>query len=127
MEPNEKVSPEQKEDSEMDIPEKTVGKVIVLSISGRLNASVANDVERKLNSLISSDQVRLVMELGQLEYISSSGLRVLLAALKRVKKEGGDIRLASLQTYVKEVFDIAGFIPLFRIFDKEGDAVESFE
>lgn len=111
----------------MEISEKNVGNVNVIFLSGRLDAYAANDVERKLNSLIAAEQVHLVVDLERLQYISSSGLRVLLAAIKKVKKEQGDIRLACLQPYVREVFDIAGFTQLFQIFDKEEDAVSSFK
>jgi len=111
----------------MEISTKTAGDVNVISLSGRLDAYAANDVERELDSLITAGQVCLVVDLSHLEYISSSGLRVLLAGIKRVKKEQGDIRLASLQPYVKEVFDIAGFTQLFQMFDKEEEAVKSFK
>ena len=69
----------------------------------------------------------LVVDLSCLEYISSSGLKVSLAGIKKARKEQGDIRLACLQPYVKEVFDIAGFTQLFQMFDKEEDAVDSFK
>ena len=111
----------------MEISTKPAGNVNVIYLSGRLDAYAANDVEKELDSLIASQQVYLVVNLGGLEYISSSGLRVLLAGIKRVKKEQGDIRLACLQPYVKEVFDIAGFTQLFQMFDKEEDAVKSFQ
>ena len=118
---------QQKEGSKMEISTKTAGDVNVIYLSGRLDAYAANDVERKLDSLITAGQVWLVVDLSRLEYISSSGLRVLLAGIKKVKKEQGDIRLACLQPYVKEVFDIAGFTQLFQMFDKEEDAVNSFK
>lgn len=110
----------------MEILEQKIGKVNIISLSGRLDAYSANDLERKLDSLIDADQVQLVVNLGQLEYISSSGLRVLLAALKKVRKQQGDIKLACLKPYIKEVFDIAGFTQLFTIFDAEEAAVSSF-
>ena len=110
----------------MEILERTVGDVSVVSLSGRLDAYSANEVERKLNTLIDAAQVRLVISLEKLEYISSSGLRVFLAELKKVGKQQGDIRLACLKPYIKEVFDISGFTQLFKIFDKEDDAVNSF-
>ena len=110
----------------MEILEKRIGNVNILSLSGRLDAYSANDVERKLDSLIAAEQVRLVVNLEQLEYISSSGLRVLLAALKKARKQQGDIRLACLKPYIQEVFDIAGFTQLFSIFDTEEAAVDSF-
>jgi anti-sigma B factor antagonist len=111
----------------MDIPGKSIGNVDIISLSGRLDAYAANDVERKLDSLCTIAKANLVVNLKSLEYISSSGLRVLLAALKRVRKQQGDIRLACLQPYVREVFDIAGFTQLFKMFDKEEEAVDSFK
>lgn len=111
----------------MDISEKRIGDVTVISLSGRLDAYSANEVEKKLDSLIDAAQVRLVISLEKLEYISSSGLRVSLAALKKVKKQQGDIKLACLKPYIKEVFDIAGFTPLFNMFDTEEAAVNSFK
>ena len=110
----------------MEILEKRIGNVNILSLGGSLDAYSANDVERKLDSLIAAEQVRLVVNLEQLEYISSSGLRVLLAALKKARKQQGDIRLACLKPYIQEVFDIAGFTQLFSIFDTEEAAVDSF-
>ncbi len=110
----------------MEISERTVGDVSVVSLSGRLDAYSANELERKLNTLIDAAQVRLVISLEKLEYISSSGLRVFLAELKKVGKQQGDIRLACLKPYIREVFDISGFTQLFKIFDKEEAAVNSF-
>jgi anti-sigma B factor antagonist len=111
----------------VDISEKRIGDVNVISLSGRLDAYSANEVEKKLDSLIDAAQVRLVISLEKLEYISSSGLRVSLAALKKVKKQQGDIKLACLKPYIKEVFDIAGFTQLFNMFDTEEAAVNSFK
>jgi anti-sigma B factor antagonist len=110
----------------MDIVEKKMGKVNVLSLSGRLDAYSAGEIEKKLDSLIEGGQPNLVMDLEKLEYISSSGLRVFLSALKKVKKQQGDIKLACMKPFIKEVFDIAGFTQLFNIFDTQEAAVGGF-
>ena len=110
----------------MEISERKMADVNIISLCGRLDAYSANDIERKLDSLIDAGQVHLVVSLEKLEYISSSGLRVMLAALKKVRKQQGDIKLACLKSYIKEVFDIAGFTQLFNIFDTEEVAVDSF-
>ncbi|MFC2019222.1 STAS domain-containing protein [Chloroflexota bacterium] len=110
----------------MEILEKKIGDVYLLSIGGNLDAYSVNDVESKLNSLIDAGHVRLVVSLDKLEYISSSGLRVLLVTLKKVRKQQGDIRLACLKSNIKEVFDISGFIQLFNISDTEETAIDSF-
>jgi anti-sigma B factor antagonist len=110
----------------MDIEEKKLDNVNVLSLSGRLDAYSATEVEKKLDSLLDAGQPRLVIDLEKLEYISSSGLRVFLAALKKAKKLEGDIKLAGMKPFIKEVFDIAGFSQLFNIFDTREAAVSSF-
>ncbi len=110
----------------MEILEKEIGNVYLISIGGNLDAYSVNDVESKLNSLIDSGHVRLVVSLDKLEYISSSGLRVLLVTLKKVRKQQGDIRLACLKSNIKEVFDISGFTQLFNILDTDETAIDSF-
>ena len=110
----------------MEILETKTGDICILSLTGRLDAYYANELEKKLGSLIDAGQVRLVINLEKLEYISSSGLRVLLAALKKVKSSQGDIKLASLKPFIKEVFDISGFTGLFNIFDTQEAAISGF-
>lgn len=110
----------------MEIGENKAGNVDIIYLAGRLDAYAATEVEKKINTATDEAQVNLVVSMEKLEYISSSGLRVLLAALKKVRKQQGDIRLAGLQSYVKEVFDIAGFTQLFKMFEKEDDAVKSY-
>ena len=111
----------------MDIQDKRTGDVSIVILSGRLDAYGANDLERNLDSLINAGRVQLVINLEKLEYISSSGLRVFLAALKQAKKQQGDIKLACPKPYIVEIFDIAGFTQLFNMFDTEEAAVKSFE
>lgn len=110
----------------MDILDKKKGDIVIVSLAGRLDAYGANDVEKKLDLFIDSGQVKLVINLENLEYISSSGLRVFLAALKKVRKQQGDMKLADLKPFIKEIFDIAGFTQLFNILDNEEAAVNSF-
>ena len=65
---------------------------------------------------------RLLIELSQLEYISSAGLRVLLVVAKRIQQKGGKVVLCALVPNVKEVFEISGFSSIFKIFDNTADA-----
>ena len=110
----------------MEIIEKKIGGVSIVALGGRLDAYVSGDVEQKLNALVDADEVCLVVSLAGLDYISSSGLRVLLASLKKVRKRDGDIKLASMKPHIKEVFDVAGFSQLFSIYDLEDVAVQAF-
>lgn len=109
----------------MEIKEKSAGNVKILALDGRLDAYSSNEVERSINTLIDGGCVQIVVNFDGVDYISSSGLRVMLASLKRLKKAQGDLILACLKPYVKEVFDIAGFTQLFEICDREEEAVRS--
>jgi len=107
----------------MEIEEKDAGRVKILRLTGRLDAYSANEVEKSITGLIDGGCVRIVVNLEGVEYISSSGLRVILAALKQLRKLKGELSLACLRPYVKEIFDIAGFTQLFTIYDREAEAV----
>jgi anti-sigma B factor antagonist len=62
----------------------------------------------------------------KLQYISSAGLRILLAAAKQLKAADGELRICDLNEVVKEVFDISGFSTIFKIFENETEALDSF-
>ena len=66
------------------------------------------------------------MNLEKLNYISSAGLRVLLAAAKKLRTTGGELRICSLSELVAEVFDISGFDMILPISATETDALEGF-
>jgi anti-sigma B factor antagonist len=110
----------------MEIIGKKIGSVSIVSLGGRLDAYASSELEQKLNALVEADEVCLVVSLEKLDYISSSGLRVLLASLKNVRKREGDIKLACMKPYIKEVFDAAGFSQLFSIYDLEDVAIQAF-
>ncbi|MBE0478262.1 STAS domain-containing protein [Candidatus Aerophobetes bacterium] len=110
----------------MNITQKQEGGIDIFSLNGRFDAHCAADVEEKLNDAISRGARKLLLNLEGTEYISSAGLRVLLAIAKKLKKEGGQIKLCSLQPYVQEVFDVAGFTQIFTICKNLEEAVGDF-
>lgn len=111
----------------MEIGKKSVDNVEVIYLEGRLDAYSSNQVDETINSLIEDGKIKIVVNFEETEYISSSGLRVMLASLKRLKKIDGNIKLACLKPYVLEVFEIAGFTQLFDIYESEDEAVDSFQ
>lgn len=111
---------------EMEISGKTMNNVEIVYINGRLDAYNSNLVEKELNELIDSGKIKIVADLSGVEYISSSGLRVMLSSLKKLNTLGGTLKLSSLQPYVMEVFEIAGFTKLFQIYSDEKEASQSF-
>jgi anti-sigma B factor antagonist len=110
----------------MQINERATDGLTVIALQGDLDAAAAPSVEGQLQALIKEGQTRLVVDLNGVAYIASAGLRVLLAALKAARNSGGDLRLVGLQPAVKEVFDMAGFTRLFKVYADVETAVASF-
>ena len=77
-------------------------------------------------SAISDGSKNMVVDFKDLDYISSAGLRVILKATKAIKREDGRIMLCSMQDYVKEVFEIAGFDSFLPIVATLDDALKAF-
>jgi anti-anti-sigma factor len=89
---------------------------------GRLDAVTVPLLEAAIDDQFSTGHVRLVINLAEVSYISSSGLRALLSARRRAQAEGGDVVLCAMNDRVREVFEMIGFNNLFRIFRTPAEA-----
>jgi len=107
----------------MEINTRKKDNVLVISLKGRLDAVTAPDFDKKLESLLSEGEDALIINFSELKYISSAGLRSILASAKQLKANGGRMLLAELRSPVKEVFEISGFYSIFQIFESEADAL----
>lgn len=94
-----------------------------MAITGRLDALTAPEAEVVLNRAVDEDASRLVINLGGLEYISSAGLRVLVATGKRVARENGKMVLCELHDGVREVFEISGLLFVLTVAATEAMAM----
>ncbi|MCF6177207.1 MAG: STAS domain-containing protein [Victivallaceae bacterium] len=103
----------------------TVHKDIMqLSFEGHLDAATAVDADSEFTRVIDEGNIKLLVDLSKLDYISSAGLRILLVAAKQLQQKGGKIILCSMTAGVKEVFEISGFSSIFKIFSTVDDALE---
>lgn len=89
--------------------------VCILALSGRLDTETAADVELALQDLLAAGEKRFLVDLSGIGYVSSAGLRVLLALAKKLGGAKDSLRLCGLNASVKQVFDVAGFSKLFAI------------
>ena len=109
----------------MEITEERRENILILRVIGRLDASTSKTMEERLLSIIDSGEGRLVIELSQLDYISSAGLRVFLLAAKRMGNTNGRMILCSLKNAVKQVFDIAGFSSFLNLAASTEEAISN--
>lgn len=101
----------------MTIETKTTPQAVVLTISGRMDAVTTPEYEKALAPLIAEGAKNFVIDFKELEYISSAGLRALLATAKQLKGAGGSLHFAHVTGTVKEVFEISGFGSIFPLHD----------
>jgi anti-anti-sigma factor len=88
----------------------------VVSPAGRLDSATSLWLERTLEAQLSSGKTWLYVDMTGVEYIASSGLKVLVAAWRRARQGGGDVVLSGLQPRLIEIFEMVGFDLLFQVF-----------
>lgn len=111
----------------MEITTKPLKRVDLVTVSGRIDSATAPELERALKAITDGQRFRIVVDMGGMTYISSAGLRTLIAALKRCKRwNRGDLRLANMPPRIVEVFELAGLTPLFKVYLDAVEAVGSF-
>jgi anti-sigma B factor antagonist len=111
----------------MTIIQEEKNGIIELKISGRLDAVSAVEADKDFSRVIEAGHERLLVNLVNLDYISSAGLRVLLVVAKRIQQNGGKVVLCTLSSNVKEVFEISGFSSIFKIFPTGEEAIKFLE
>lgn len=97
----------------MEINVKAQGSELEVSVAGRLDTTTAPKLEAELNNVMSGITA-LTLDFAELEYISSAGLRVLLAAQKAMNKQGTMV-IRNVNETIMEVFEITGFIDILQI------------
>jgi anti-sigma B factor antagonist len=97
--------------------------VRILALSGRLDTETAADVELALQDLLAAGERRYLVDLAGIGYVSSAGLRVLLALAKKLDGGKGELKLCGLNASVRQVFDMTGFSKLFAIFPNRDAAL----
>ena len=98
----------------------------IIRISGRIDPLTSSRLEEQLNQVIAAGSFRLIANLQEVNFISSSGLRVFLSVLKKVKAQNGDLKICCLDANVQKIFKIAGFVSLSDIVETEEEAIQKF-
>ena len=98
----------------MTIKKQKTGEKLEVQVAGRLDTTTAPDLEAELKS--SLDGIKdLTLDFSELDYISSAGLRVLLAAQKQMQKQKAEMVVVNVNEIIMEVFEITGFVDIITI------------
>ena len=88
----------------------------IVKLEGRLDISNSSQFEQDCMKWIEQGQRKFILDLAALEYISSAGLRSILAATKKLKAQNGSLALCSLSGLVEEVVTVSGFDNILQVF-----------
>ena len=108
---------------EIDLKIRENGKVKIIDIIGGLNTNTSSSVDEELNKIISEGYIYILVNGEKLDFIASSGLRVIMAASNKLRSAKGEIKLCELNSTVKNVFIMSSLEKIFGIFDTEDEAI----
>lgn len=109
----------------MEITTRDEGDTKVVMLNGKLDTNTTPTAESEITALLDAGVNKLLINFEQLSYISSSGLRLLLATAKRLKASGGDLRVCALNDMANEVFEVSGFSSILNVYASEADALSA--
>lgn len=111
----------------MEILHNELKRCDVIKIKGRIDSSTAPKFAEEVNEIVEAGRFRIVMDMEELDFISSAGLRVLIGTQKTCKRYNrGEVVLANVPETIMASLELAGFTPLFKIFDNAVSAVGNF-
>ena len=111
----------------MDIKINRIRKHVIVKLSGRLDITQSDEVESQLAKDVLSGEGDIIIDLGSISYISSSGIRIFVGMVRELNKQGRKLKLCSITPPVKKVFDVVELLDLFDVFDDEESAVASLD
>jgi anti-sigma B factor antagonist len=115
-------------DSKLQIDERETHGVIVLMLAGEM---LLDDGDllfgRRVNELVARERVKILVDLAAVTAIDSSGVGMMVAKLKDLRKHGGDLRLLRLTTQGHRLFNVLRLQTTFEVFDDEATALRSYE
>ena len=111
----------------MEISTKQYKHCDLLKVTGKVDSYTAPDLTKAIEALNGSGQYKIVLDMGELEYMSSAGFRALLIGQRTCKRYNrGEIVLADVPKRIMDALELTGFTPLFRTFEDVTAAVGSF-
>lgn len=110
----------------VDLKEETQGDILVLKMSGRLDAVSSPIVERKIFDYINDGVHKLLLDFSGVDYLSSAGMRMLLSTTKKLKTLAGKLVVCCVTTNVMDVLKMSGFDHVLELTETEEDGLRKF-
>lgn len=111
----------------MNLNVKRVNNVVVVYLTGRLDVHLSAEIEKEINKIIQNESdTHILMNLNDVEYMSSSGLRIFVSTMRLLKEQKRLLKLCNMNSAVKKIFEVVELMDMFDIYDTEEEALKSF-
>jgi anti-anti-sigma factor len=108
----------------LNIGQTRAGSVCVVTLSGRIDNTNANEVMAELTRLIASGEKSILVDLGAVLYLTSAAFRALLVATDEAERKAAKFALCSLAAHVRELFEMCGLLEVFTIHNSREEALK---
>lgn len=102
------------------------GNITLVSVGGSLDAETSPKFDEKLKGEVKKGAVNIICNMSKLDYIASAGLGVLISINDTLTKKGGQLKMSSMNEKIKKIFKLLGFLNLFKSYDTDEEAINSF-
>lgn len=110
----------------MKIETRRVDDVLVVDLSGRLDSHTAGEAGDRIVNIAQGQDKRVLLNVENIEYMSSAGLRVILRGAKTLQVNSGELKICNARGIVRKALEASGFDSLLKIYDSEKEAISSF-
>ncbi len=101
--------------------------IAVIKVGGYIDTTTSAELEHALDSLLKAGMNRIIIDLGNVDYISSAGWGIFISEIKGIRERGGDLKLVRMIPDVYEVFELLEFHYILKAFDTLEEAVRDFD
>ena len=101
--------------------------VSIIRVGGYIDTTTSSELERALDSLLKAGVFRVIIDLGNVDYISSAGWGIFISEIKGIRERGGDLKLARMIPDVYEVFELLEFHYILKAFDSIEEGIRDFD
>lgn len=100
--------------------------IAVMKVTGRVDSETAPELDTALTRLLNENKNKIVLNLQNVEFLSSAGLRAMVKALKGAQKTGGDIRLVAVSEPIEVILRTVGMMQMFKMYSTSDEAAAEF-
>jgi anti-sigma B factor antagonist len=102
-------------------------QISIIKVGGYIDTTTSSEVERELNALLKQRRFQIIIDLGNVDYISSAGWGIFISEIKQIRENNGDLKLVRMIPDVYEIFELLEFHHILDVYDSIQAAVNKFE